>query len=297
MKKNMIKHNLKDSLFTSLFSIPKYLRELYLSLPESDEGVTEGEIKIELIRNILAYGIYNDLGFTVRGKSLFLIEAQSTLCPFIAQRMNNYFCSLLYQAFPHLEIEQYRSKERVDLPEVLLAVVYTGKEEVPDYYETEFSFNSGQTIKINVLVLTKHNTKGILKAYCIFAQEYDKNYALYGRTAEAVIETIEFCNDCEDTIFIREYLKEKEEEIINIMSEEERQTRLTDKIMRYERETAFAEGESRGEARGVAKGEARGKFSVLLEFIKDGLISEDSAAKKVNMTLEDFRKAAAAYSN
>ncbi len=162
MKKKGIKHNLKDSLFTSLFSLPRYLRELYFSLPGSEESVTEEEIKIVLKRNILAYGIYNDLGFTVRGKKMILIEAQSTLCPFIPQRMNNYFCSLLYQAFPHLEIEQYRSKGPVELPEVLLAVVYTGKEKVPEYYKTEFSFNSGQTIKINVQVLTRHNTKGIL---------------------------------------------------------------------------------------------------------------------------------------
>ncbi len=289
MKNESIRYNLKDSLFTSLFSIPRYLRELYLSLPESEKSVREEEIKIESIRNTIAYGIYNDLAFTVRGKNLILLEAQSTPSPFIPQRMNNYFCSILYKAFPRLEIEQYRSKKIESIPEVLFAVVYTGRKKVPEYYETEFFSPSGVTVKIKVVVLTKHNTTGILKSYCIFCEEYDRNRTLYGRTADAVMKTIEYCNECEDTIPIREYLREKEEEIVRLMSEEERQKKLINALRRVEREEGFAEGEARGEA--------RGKIRTLLEFIKDGVISEDSAAARANMTLEDFRKAAAAYSN
>ena len=305
MEKHRIKYNLKDSVFTSLFSIPEYLRELYLSLPGSEENIQADEIKIENIRNTIVYGIYNDIGFTVGGRKLILVEAQSTLSPFIPQRMNNYFCSLLYQAFPRLEVEQYRSKMPEDIPEVLLAVVYTGKEKVPEYYETEFSFNSGQTMKIRVSVLTKHNSTAILKSYCMFSEEYDRNRTLYGRTADAVMKTIEYCNECEDTIPIRAYLREKEKEIINIMNDEERQKRLFEEVVRYEREAAeaegvirgMAEGEARGEARGETRGESKGMIKTLWGFIKDGLITEDNAAARANMTLEDFRKAAAVYCN
>ncbi len=77
------------------------------------------------------------------------------------------------------------------------------------------------------------------------------------------------------------------------MSDAERQRRLIDKIVEYEREEANAEGE----ARGVAKGETKGKFKTLLEFIKDGIITEDTAAKKANMSIDDFRKTAALYCN
>ena len=274
-----VRHNLKDSLFTSLFSIPKYLKELYLCLPGCDESVMEEELKTENIQNTIAYGIYNDLAFSVRGKKLILVEAQSTPSPFMPQRMNNYFCSILYKAFPDLEVEQYRSKKPENMPEVLFAVVYTGRKKVPPYYETEFLFNDGQTIKIRVVVLTKRNTSGILKAYCIFSEEYDRNRALYGRTADAVMKTIEYCNECEDTISIREYLKEKEEEIVRIMSDEERQKRLFNKIRRTERK----------------EGEAIGRIRTLMELIKDGTISEEGAAKRADMSLEDFRKAAEAY--
>ena len=38
-------------------------------------------------------------------------------------------------------------------------------------------------------------------------------------------------------------------------------------------------------------------IKTLQSFIKDGLISEEIAALKANMTLEDFRKAQALYSD
>ncbi len=162
---------------------------------------------------------------------------------------------------------------------------------------TDFSSNSGQTIRIKVLILTKYNTTGILKAYCMFTEEYDRNRVLYGgRTAEAVMKTIEFCNECEDTVPIREYLKERTEELISIMSDEERQRRLIDKIVEYEREEAKAEGKAEGKASGEVIGRKKGKFETLLEFIKDGVITEDTAAKKANMSIDDFRKTAALYS-
>ena len=89
------------------------------------------------------------------------------------------------------------------------------------------------------------------------------------------------------------------------MSDEERQKRLFEKVMRYEREAAeaegvirgMAEGEARGEARGETRGESKGMIKTLWGFIKDGLITEDNAAARANMTIEDFRKAAATYCN
>ena len=73
------------------------------------------------------------------------------------------------------------------------------------------------------------------------------------------------------------------------MNDEERQKRLFEEVMRYEREAATTEGEARGESKGMIK--------TLWGFIKDGLITEDNAAPRANMTLEDFRKAAAVYCN
>ena len=62
-----------------------------------------------------------------------------------------------------------------------------------------------------------------------------------------------------------------------------------------------AEGLKEGRAEGLAEGEEKGltegKIKAIIEFMKDGFISEEDAAKRANMTLEEFRKAEALYIN
>lgn len=50
-------------------------------------------------------------------------------------------------------------------------------------------------------------------------------------------------------------------------------------------------------AEGEAVGESKGMIKTIIGFFKDGLISEKDAAKRANMSLEDFRKAKALYCN
>ena len=45
-KKNVVKRNIKDSVFTDLFKIKKYSLELYKSLHPEDKDVTESDLKI-----------------------------------------------------------------------------------------------------------------------------------------------------------------------------------------------------------------------------------------------------------
>ena len=73
-----MKRNVKDSVFTYLFSDPTYARELYLHLHPEDTGVTEEDCKLVTIQNILSYGQYNDLGLLIRDTLIILAEAQST---------------------------------------------------------------------------------------------------------------------------------------------------------------------------------------------------------------------------
>ena len=45
----------------------------------------------------------------------------------------------------------------------------------------------------------------------------------------------------------------------------------------------------------VADSEAKGKIIMIIDFLKDGLITEDVAAKKANMSVADFRKLVAQF--
>ena len=101
-----MKRNVKDSVFTYLFKQPEYTRQLYLALHPEDTGVTEQDFKLVTLENILATGIYNDLGIQVRDKLILLVEAQSTFSVNIALRM------LLYLAATYKE---YVEEHMLDL--------------------------------------------------------------------------------------------------------------------------------------------------------------------------------------
>ena len=74
-------------MFSDLFGNKARLLELYRALHPEDETAVEGDIANVTMRNILMVDLYNDLGFTVRGKLLLLVEAQSTWTENVVVRM------------------------------------------------------------------------------------------------------------------------------------------------------------------------------------------------------------------
>ncbi len=73
------KRTAKDTVFTSLFRNKEYLLQLYQALHPEDTESGEDDLTVITLENIMAGGIYNDLGFQLKEKIIFLIEAQS-LC-------------------------------------------------------------------------------------------------------------------------------------------------------------------------------------------------------------------------
>ena len=68
-----INHKYKDSLFTSLFSDPALLRELYCAI----RGVSlpsDVPVSINTLENVLYMDLYNDISFEIGGKLIVLIE-------------------------------------------------------------------------------------------------------------------------------------------------------------------------------------------------------------------------------
>ncbi len=83
----VFKRRAKDSVFTHLFSEPKYLLELYKTLHPEDTEATEADISDVTIQNVITDNMYNDLGFFVRDTLVILLEAQSTWSPNIVIRV------------------------------------------------------------------------------------------------------------------------------------------------------------------------------------------------------------------
>ena len=63
-EERVVKHTVKDSVFTSLFKEKRYLIQLYRALHPEDTKITEDDLK-DVTGNVLVDDIYNDLGFTV----------------------------------------------------------------------------------------------------------------------------------------------------------------------------------------------------------------------------------------
>ena len=123
-----MRRTFKDSVFTCLFSDPKYMRELYLYLHPEDADVAEEEFQLVTTENILSVGQYNDLGIQVRDKLILLVEAQSVFSVNIPLRMLMYLAATYKEYVAAHEISLYSTKAAA-IPLAELYVVYTGTKE------------------------------------------------------------------------------------------------------------------------------------------------------------------------
>ena len=70
----------KASLFSSLFSDPNILRELYCAL-ENVSLPDNVPVNINTLQDVLFMDMVNDISFEIDGKLIVLIEHQSTINP------------------------------------------------------------------------------------------------------------------------------------------------------------------------------------------------------------------------
>ena len=123
-----INANYKDSVFTSLFSNPASLRELYCAL----RGVTlppDTPVSINTLEKVLYMDLYNDISFEIGGKLVVLVEHQSTINPNMALRFLLYISRVLEKKFKGRTL--YSTKP-VSVPYPEFFVLYNGAEKFPD---------------------------------------------------------------------------------------------------------------------------------------------------------------------
>ena len=114
------------------FSEPGYLLKMYETLHPEDVGVTEGDLELCTLQNIIVNGIHNDLGFLVKDKLLILAEAQSTWSPNIIMRSLIYLFSTYQKYIIDKDIYIYGTAPK-KMPKPEIYVIYTGeKKNHPD---------------------------------------------------------------------------------------------------------------------------------------------------------------------
>ena len=238
-EENIAKYTIKDSVFSDLFKMKKYLLQLYKALHPEDTTATEDELTDITIKNVLTDNLYNDLGFSYGEKVFILVEAQSVWTLNIIIRALLYLAQTYHDYFERTNQNLYKSK-KVKMPKPELYVVYSGNQKnVPDTISLSKEFFGGAddiAIDVKVKVICESDTDSIINQYIIFSKVYDEQRTKYGRTKKAITETIRICKDRN---VLREYLEDREKEVVSIMMslyDEEEVMRSYIKSERYEAE-------------------------------------------------------------
>ncbi len=217
MAQNTPKRKIKDSVFTNLFQDKKYLLRLYKTLHPEDINVTEDDIKDVTLKHILVDADYNDLGFSVGGRLVIMVESQSTWTLNIIIRALMYLIQTYHDFFKRTKQNLYGSK-KVDMPKPELYVIFTGEKpkNPPDIISLSKDFFDGEKIAIDaeVRVLYQEEENNIIGQYIIFCKVYNEQRKKHGQTKKAVTETIRICKDRN---VLKEYLESKEQEVVDIM--------------------------------------------------------------------------------
>lgn len=264
-----MKRNLKDSVFTYLFSDPKYARELYVYLHPEDTDVQEEEIKLVTKANVLANGQYNDLGLQVRDRLIILMEAQSEFSRNIPLRLLLYLAATYKEYIAEHELYLHSAKA-VAIPRAELYVVYTGiKKDVPQVLRLSELCGGTSDVEVTVNVL-RGGDDSILGQYVEFCQIADQQRKRYGRTREAIKETIRICQEREVLI---PFLASRRKEVIDMMellfSQEEIWEMGLKEKAREARQQGRQEGRREGRQEGRQKGrkEASALYGALLDLL------------------------------
>jgi hypothetical protein len=278
-QKKVMKRTIKDSVFTDLFQNKKYLLQLYKALHPED-NVTEDDLTDVTIKNVLTDNIYNDLGFVVEDRLMIFVEAQSSVWTVnIIVRALMYLVQTWHDYFERTKQNLYKSK-KVQMPIPEIYVIFTGERKTrPSEISLAQEFFAGKECGIDVKVKMIYDGKegDIINQYVLFTKICNEQMKKHGRTRKAVTEAIRLCKDRD---VLREYLSNRESEVMDIMmvlyDEEE--------IMR-----SYVESE-----RYEAKQEARydEKIETAKRMLNDGALSMDKVAEFSNLPIEVIERLA-----
>lgn len=208
--------------------------KLYQTLHPEDTEATEDSLTDITIENVLTDNLYNDLGFIVHNRLMILVEAQSTWTMNILVRVLLYLAQSYHEYFQRTRQDYYKSR-KVKMPKPELYVIFTGnKGQRPDKISLSKEFFEGADIDVEVKakVIYESNTDDIINQYILFCKVFNEQTGQYGMTQRAVTETIKICRDRN---VLREYLAEREKEVVTIMMSLFNEEQIMKSFIRSER--------------------------------------------------------------
>ena len=239
-KKRKSNRKAKDSVFTNLFTIPKYRYQLFKELHPEVKGITEDDIEIVTLEHVLMNNEYNDLGLLAGGHFLILAEAQSTWSVNILIRFLLYLASTYKDYIESKGISLYGTK-KATIPKPELYLIYSGnKGRKPEMlsFTKEFFGGNESAVEIKAKVIYGDSKKhDVISQYIAYCRVLDMQVRKHGRTKKAIEETIRICSDKD---ILKEYLEAHRKEVVDIMTrlhDREREMKLYVEEMRQDADT------------------------------------------------------------
>ena len=258
-RSNKTKRNTKDSVFTHLFSIPKYQLELYKTLHPEDTDVCEADIDTITLGCVVASHEHNDLGILVKDTLMLFVEAQSSWSPNIVIRLASYAIQSLMDYFREHDGYLY-STTKIVCPRIELYAIFScERDAMPETLSLRDTFFPNGGCDLDATVHIIHFDEGktdIINQYIMFCRVFNEQLKLSHYSPETIKETLRICRD---KGILAEYIKKMEGEIMNIidyMFDEENNKRLFGLEQ-------MREGEIRGEIRGEEKGRKQTAINLL----------------------------------
>lgn len=219
LKQDRVNRQAKNSVFLNLFSRKEYQLQLYQELFPQDTSITEEDLELVTLENVLTVHPYNDLGVMARGKLIVLAEAQSKWSVNVIFRLAGYYFDSA-MSYIILRQEALYDSTKVDIPDVEAFVIYTGRKKIEqDVISLNEVFFGGNPDKpeFKARIFYGDYKGGIIEEYMGFCRIWDE-YVLPAETPEekqkAVMTTIDLCIE---RGYLAEYLKAHRAEVEKIM--------------------------------------------------------------------------------
>ncbi|MDR2900867.1 MAG: Rpn family recombination-promoting nuclease/putative transposase [Treponema sp.] len=271
----IINKKYKDSIFTSLFSEPDVLRELYSAI----RGVTlppDTPVTINTLENVLYMDFNNDISFEIGGKLVVLIEHQSTINPNIALRLLMYITRIWEK---EIKSRKLYSKKQLKIPFPEFFVLYNGNDPFPDEEIVRLSdmFIDSQDLglpekthpllelEVRIININEgRNEKKVnrckkLAEYSFFVWKVREYYKEFGDLEKAIKEAVKYCGKHD---ILKEYLEIHGSEVLNMLLEEWNLEDAKEVWREEAREEGLEEGRKEGQTQ-------------ILQLLKDGLSIEE----------------------
>ena len=265
--KRKLNRKVRDTVFTKLFSEPKYAFQLYKVFHPEDTESTESMLDIITLKHIFSDDVYNDLGILMNNRLMIFVEAQSTWNGNMAVRSLLYL-SKTYQEYinqNHLDIMSYSP---ITLPKPEVYVIFTGeRKEQPEFQNLSDHFEKypdgiDSPLELKVKMIYNSDVENIVGQYIEFCKIFDRQLKLHQNDKILAIQkTLELCRE---QGLLLDFISKHESEVNTLMEDFIFNEKLLNKYhneneRRIAREQGLAEGMAKGMVQGMAQGMAAQK--------------------------------------